>query len=109
MFIEGYGETLPYHDNRIWLSHDKPDHWGIPRFNISMSYRDNERAMAQQMMEDAVEMLKAAEAREREGIQSSRDARQRDPRDGHGAHGAGSEDLGAELHATSCTPCRTCS
>ena len=60
MYIEGYGETLPYHDNRIWLSHDKLDHWGMPRLNISMSYRDNERAMAQQMMDDAVEMLKAA-------------------------------------------------
>jgi choline dehydrogenase-like flavoprotein len=60
LFTEGYGETLPYHDNRIWLSHDKPDQWGIPRLNISMSYRDNERAMAQQMKEDAVEILQAA-------------------------------------------------
>ena len=60
VYIEGYGETLPYHDNRIWLAHEKLDQWGIPRLNISMSYRDNERVMAQQMMDDAVEMLKAA-------------------------------------------------
>ena len=60
LYMEGYGETLPYHDNRIWLSHDKPDRWGIPRLNVSMSYRDNERAMAQQMMDDAVEMMQAA-------------------------------------------------
>jgi choline dehydrogenase-like flavoprotein len=60
IFIEGYGETLPYHDNRIWLSHDKLDQWGIPRLNISMTYRDNERAMAQQMADDAAEMLTAA-------------------------------------------------
>jgi choline dehydrogenase-like flavoprotein len=60
VFIEGYGETLPYHDNRIWLSHDKLDRWGVPQLNISMSYRDNERAMAQQMMDDAAEMLSAA-------------------------------------------------
>ena len=60
MYIEGYGETLPYHDNRIWLSHEKLDQWGIPRLHISMSYRDNERVMAQQMMDDAVEMLTAA-------------------------------------------------
>ena len=97
VFIEGYGETLPYHDNRIWLSHDKPDPWGIPTINISMSYRDNERAMAQQMMEDAVEMLKAAKLENVAGLQSTRYARQRDPRDGHGAHGSGSEDFGAEL------------
>jgi choline dehydrogenase-like flavoprotein len=60
VFIEGYGETLPYYDNRIWLSHDKLDQWGIPLLNISMTYRDNERVMAQQMMDDAVEMLTAA-------------------------------------------------
>jgi choline dehydrogenase-like flavoprotein len=60
IYIEGYGETLPYHDNRIWLSHDKLDRWGMPKQNISMTYRDNERAMAQQMADDAAEMLEAA-------------------------------------------------
>ena len=60
VYIEGYGETLPNHENRIWLSHDKPDRWGIPRLNISMQYRENELAMARQMAEDAAEMLKAA-------------------------------------------------
>jgi choline dehydrogenase-like flavoprotein len=60
IYTEGYGETLPYHDNRIWLSDDKLDRWGMARLNISMTYRDNEHAMAQQMMDDAVEMLKAA-------------------------------------------------
>jgi choline dehydrogenase-like flavoprotein len=60
IFIEGYGETLPYHDNRIWLSHEKLDDAGMPRINISMTYRDNERIMAQQMADDAAEMLTAA-------------------------------------------------
>ena len=32
----------------------------MPIIQMSMSYRDNERAMAQQMMEDAVEMMTAA-------------------------------------------------
>ncbi|HEU5136526.1 MAG TPA: GMC family oxidoreductase [Steroidobacteraceae bacterium] len=59
LFMEGYGETLPYHDNRMWLS-EKTDSWGMPIIQMSMSYRDNERAMAQQMMDDAVEMMKAA-------------------------------------------------
>lgn len=60
LFMEGYGETLPYHDNRMWLSPDKTDSWGMPLIQMSMSYRDNERAMAQQMMDDAVEMMQAA-------------------------------------------------
>jgi choline dehydrogenase-like flavoprotein len=68
VYIEGYGETLPYHDNRIWLSGDKIDQWGMPRLNISMTYRDNERVMAQQMMDDAVEMLKAAKLENVEGF-----------------------------------------
>jgi len=59
LYMEGYGETLPYHDNRMWLS-EKTDSWGMPIIQMSMSYRDNERAMAQQMMEDAVEMMTAA-------------------------------------------------
>jgi choline dehydrogenase-like flavoprotein len=60
LFMEGYGETLPYRDNRIWLSHDTLDEWGSPKLNVSMTYRDNEKAMAQQMMEDAVDMMRAA-------------------------------------------------
>ena len=58
--MEGYGETLPYHDNRMWLSPDKVDSWDMPIIHLSMTYRDNERAMAQQMMDDAVEMMQAA-------------------------------------------------
>ena len=59
LFMEGYGETLPYHDNRMWLSKDA-DPYGMPRIHLSMSYRDNEKHMAQQMMDDAVEMMTAA-------------------------------------------------
>jgi hypothetical protein len=55
--MEGYGETLPYHDNRTWLSADKVDSWDMPIIQLSMSYRDNERTMAQQMMDDAVGMM----------------------------------------------------
>ncbi len=59
LFMEGYGETLPYHDNRMWLAKDL-DPLGMPKIHVSMSYRDNERAMARQMMDDAVEMMTAA-------------------------------------------------
>jgi choline dehydrogenase-like flavoprotein len=59
LFMEGYGETLPYHDNRMWLSKDT-DPLGMPRIHLSMSYRENEKLMAQQMMDDAVEMMTAA-------------------------------------------------
>jgi choline dehydrogenase-like flavoprotein len=60
LYMEGYGETLPYHDNHISLSPDKVDAWDMPIIQLSMTYRDNERAMAKQMMDDAVEMMQAA-------------------------------------------------
>jgi choline dehydrogenase-like flavoprotein len=68
LYMEGYGETLPYRDNRVWLEHDRPDPWGMPTINVSMTYRDNERRMSEQMMADAVEMLNAAELEEVAGF-----------------------------------------
>jgi choline dehydrogenase-like flavoprotein len=60
VYIEGYGETLAYRDNHIRLDHDNLDPWGMPSLHVSMSYRDNEKAMAKQMMDDAVEMMATA-------------------------------------------------
>jgi choline dehydrogenase-like flavoprotein len=59
LFMEGYGETLPYYDNHMSLAKEL-DPLGMPKIRLSMSYRDNERAMAQQMRDDAVEMMTAA-------------------------------------------------
>jgi choline dehydrogenase-like flavoprotein len=60
VYMEGYGETLPYHENRIWLDHDSLDPWGMPTLHIEADYRENERAMAEQMSADAVEILQSA-------------------------------------------------
>jgi choline dehydrogenase-like flavoprotein len=68
VYVEGYGETLAYQDNRMWLDPDRPDPWGLPTINVSMTYRDNERRMSEQMMADAVEMLKAADVEDVAGF-----------------------------------------
>jgi choline dehydrogenase-like flavoprotein len=60
LYTEGYGETLPNPENRVWLSPDQTDAWGIPKLHVSMEYGPNERAMEKQMTTDAVEMLQAA-------------------------------------------------
>ena len=60
LYTEGYGETLPNHENRMWITPENSDEWGIPRISVSMKYGDNEKAMAAQMMADAVEMCEAA-------------------------------------------------
>lgn len=56
----GFGETLPYHDNRVYLDAKKKDHWGMPVLAFDCSIRDNEAAMRKDMSNDAAEMLEAA-------------------------------------------------
>jgi choline dehydrogenase-like flavoprotein len=58
--MTGFGETLPYHDNRVSLDKTKKDKWGLPVLAFDCRIRDNERRMRQDMMHDAAEMLEAA-------------------------------------------------
>ena len=53
----GFGETLPYHENRIYLDKDKKDKWGLPILAFDVEVKDNERKMRIDMMNDAKEML----------------------------------------------------
>ena len=58
--FSGFGETLPYHDNRVYLDPAKKDAWGLPVLAMDCSIRDNEAAMRKDMASDAAEMLEAA-------------------------------------------------
>lgn len=58
----GFGECLPYENNRISLSPDKTDKWGLPLVVADASFKENERAMRIDMMNDAAEMLEVAGA-----------------------------------------------
>jgi choline dehydrogenase-like flavoprotein len=58
--MSGFGETLPYHDNRIALDPSKKDKWGLPVLAIDCAIKDNEKQMRVDMMNDAAEMLRAA-------------------------------------------------
>ncbi len=60
MRLMGFGETLPHPDNRIYLSKEKKDKWGIPILIVDAELRDNELAMRKQMRDDAGEMLERA-------------------------------------------------
>ncbi len=55
--ISGFGETLPYEDNRVTLDKNEVDEWGMPIINISFKYGENEAAMRKDMKESAAEML----------------------------------------------------
>ncbi|MDT3401974.1 GMC family oxidoreductase [Mucilaginibacter terrae] len=59
MGIGGFGEVLPYHENRMWLDDTKKDKWGLSVPAIDAVVRDNENKMRIDMMNDAAEMLEA--------------------------------------------------
>jgi choline dehydrogenase-like flavoprotein len=57
MWLGSWGEHLPYADNRVTLSKDKKDKWGLPLADIDCEFRENERAMRKDMKDSAAEML----------------------------------------------------
>jgi choline dehydrogenase-like flavoprotein len=57
--ITGFGEILPYHDNRIYLDKEKKDKWGLPILAVDAELKENEKKMRIDMMNDAAEMLEA--------------------------------------------------
>ncbi|MFT3682584.1 MAG: GMC family oxidoreductase [Ferruginibacter sp.] len=60
MGMTGFGEMLPYHENRIFLDKEKKDKWGLPVLSMDIEIKENEKKMRKDMMEDAKEMLEAA-------------------------------------------------
>ena len=57
MGIGGFGETLPYHDNFISLDKTKKDKWGLNILSFDVEFKENEKKMRIDMLEDAKEML----------------------------------------------------
>ncbi len=60
MSLMGFGEVLPYHENKVILSKDKTDKWGIPQLIFDAGLKDNEIKMRKKMGPDAAEMLEMA-------------------------------------------------
>ena len=83
----GFGECLPYHDNRIFLHPAKKDKWGLPLVVANAEFRENETNMRLDMRADAVEMLEAMGAKD---ITSHNDT----PAIGLGIHEMGTARMG---------------
>ncbi|MFN7266946.1 MAG: GMC oxidoreductase, partial [Bacteroidota bacterium] len=58
--MTGFGEMLPYEENRITLDKSKKDKWGQYVLAIDCEIKENERKMRKDMINDAAEMLEAA-------------------------------------------------
>lgn len=60
MGLGGFGETLPYHDNKMALDNATRDKWDLPVVVFDAEFRDNEKKMREDMMNDAAEMLESS-------------------------------------------------
>jgi choline dehydrogenase-like flavoprotein len=60
MGIGGFGELLPYHENKISLDKDRKDKWGLPILAMDAEIKDNEKKMRKDIVTEAVAMLEAA-------------------------------------------------
>ncbi|MGW9684783.1 GMC oxidoreductase [Flagellimonas sp. 2504JD1-5] len=62
--IGGFGEVLPYEDNRMTLDYDNLDQWGLPTVTFDAEFKENEWNMREDMKNQAVEMLEKAGLRD---------------------------------------------
>ena len=58
--MTGFGEMLPHPENRVTLSKEKQDSWGLPQLDFDVEFKPNELNMREAIKEEAVAMLKAA-------------------------------------------------
>ena len=59
MGIGGFGELLPYHENKITLDKNRKDKWGLPVLAMDAELKDNEYKMRKDILSEAVAMLEA--------------------------------------------------
>ena len=64
MGLGGFGETLPNHDNRMYLDKTAKDKWGMAVVVFDAELRENEKKMRIDMANDAKEMLDASGLKE---------------------------------------------
>lgn len=60
VWMGGWGECLPYYDNKVTLDAYKKDKWGLPLIRIDFSFKDNEEKMMDDIKESSGEMLERA-------------------------------------------------
>jgi choline dehydrogenase-like flavoprotein len=71
MGVGGFGETLPYHDNKVTLDKTKKDKWGLNVPAIDAVLHDNELKMRKDMQADGMEMLTAVGVKDVKGYEGN--------------------------------------
>lgn len=78
----GFGEMLPYHENKMTLDKQHLDAWGLNTIAFDAEWKENERKMREDMKNDGIEMLEAAGLKDVKGF------------DGDGTIGRGIHEMG---------------
>ena len=60
IWMAGWGECLPYYENRVALDDLKKDKWGQPLLKIDFSFKENENKMMVDIQNTSAEMLENA-------------------------------------------------
>lgn len=55
----GFGEVLPYHENKIYLHKDQKDKWGLPVLAMDAELKENELKMRKDIVRELVAMFEA--------------------------------------------------
>ncbi len=58
--MTGFGEILPYHENKISLDKNTKDKWGLPVLAMDCELKENEKEMRKDMISESKAMLEAA-------------------------------------------------
>ncbi len=85
----GFGETLPYHENKITLDKSKKDKWGLNVLAFDVELKENELKMRKDIVADAIEILEAAGAKNVKGHDNN-------PYLGRGIHEMGTARMGKD-------------
>jgi choline dehydrogenase-like flavoprotein len=86
----GFGEILPYHENKMTLDKTKKDAWGLNIISFDAELKENERKMRIDMQNDAIEMLETA------GIKNVHGYNKKDVAVGGGIHEMGTARMGKD-------------
>lgn len=60
MYMYMQGETVPKYNNRVYLSKEEKDPWGIPKLVMDVAYDQNDELLLNDFLTQGAEMLDAA-------------------------------------------------
>lgn len=70
VWIGGFGEVLPYHENVVTLDRNRKDKWGLNVLAIDSELKENEKKMRKEIVSDGKEMLEKAGVKDVYGFDS---------------------------------------